>query len=885
MTKQNKWKKFVGEKPLILALASLLLVVALSFLIIQPQLSGRAAYQTQAVELAVGEVGLDPAVGLVKTAETFESTLKANLGASQATAIEAKILYPAEKVELVEVRSIQDTGIISGSAKWAELFKDIDISTSGEVHLRHAIIPEVTGGNPITGVVDLFVIEFRAKEIDEASETQIILEESRILYGDLNLVNSFKSADYSITVGEVCDNGIDDDGNGPIDCNDPACQGVGSCIITQFECPTTCGYSAECCQAVAGCDLYQGQCLGVATSCANMQATSRDELACAEPCIFIEDAVTSARNVCLTPTELDCQNEVDDDGDGRLDCSDRDCFANSLCAQSDDDEDGITNLNDNCPYTVTDTQNDNDQDGLGDGCDLDDDNDGIADSVDNCPLTANSGQLDSDGDGLGDSCDEDNTNGPGGDIDADGVLNSEDNCPNDANPGQEDSDNDGTPDACGDDDDDNDLIMDNADNCPMVANSGIDFSKNVAVNTFNSDGAINTGDILSTLSTGSFEINEVGNSIRFKYRTLADTYSIRFIVEDHNYPQLNLEFNNIRYSKSHGSICVSATECGLAPSEEWFEYEFKIQEKLGDSSYWIKQIIRVESLTNIEIDDLIVFTPSQEISQKDTDGDGLGDACDANLGCSEDRNCPFKQTCQEGECKLAPAEILCADRVDNDHDGWWDCADSDCSDSSQCAVGSFCSIDATNDVYSCERRVNAVAGGTDYDSLTDGYSCEGVYSGVPLMKSISGFSYLESNAGTLEIKDDWPQICRGATTLGARRNCLLNHGSLFNLHESTCYLDSEVSCSNGIDENANGLYDCAEPSCVGELNGNGATCCQIESDCGAVQECSNNICIAKVEILCTDNLDNDGDGLSDCQDSDCARDLSCSDICLAKDSE
>jgi len=45
-------------------------------------------------------------------------------------------------------------------------------------------------------------------------------------------------------------------------------------------------------------------------------------------------------------------------------------------------------------------------DSICDGLDLDDDNDGILDVQDNCPQTANGNQADSDGDGLGDACDD-----------------------------------------------------------------------------------------------------------------------------------------------------------------------------------------------------------------------------------------------------------------------------------------------------------------------------------------------------------------------------------------------------------------------------------------------------------------------------------------------
>ena len=86
------------------------------------------------------------------------------------------------------------------------------------------------------------------------------------------------------------------------------------------------------------------------------------------------------------------------------------------------------------------TTGDNDLDGTPDNCDPDDDNDGILDVNDNCPTQANSNQADNDTDGIGDACDNDDDN--------DGILDGYDNCPFIYNPGQEDVDNDGMGDIC-----------------------------------------------------------------------------------------------------------------------------------------------------------------------------------------------------------------------------------------------------------------------------------------------------------------------------------------------------------------------------------------------------------------------------------------------------
>ena len=122
-----------------------------------------------------------------------------------------------------------------------------------------------------------------------------------------------------------------------------------------------------------------------------------------------------------------CELPDDDDGDGVPDATDN-CRALSNPDQADPDGDGVGSACDNCPATPNNSQTDTDADGVGDVCEgLDSDDDGVTDGDDNCPARANARQEDADRDGLGDACD---------------------NCPGQPNPGQTDADRDGIGDAC-----------------------------------------------------------------------------------------------------------------------------------------------------------------------------------------------------------------------------------------------------------------------------------------------------------------------------------------------------------------------------------------------------------------------------------------------------
>jgi hypothetical protein len=186
---------------------------------------------------------------------------------------------------------------------------------------------------------------------------------------------------------------------------------------------------------------------------------------------------------------------VDTDSDGQADTG-------GLAADSDDDNDGVIDLDDVFPLDATESS-DLDFDGIGDNTDTDIDGDNVLNTDDLFPYDSME-SIDTDGDGIGNYRDEDDdgdslkdetevllgteplkndTDGDGVfdnadalpldvnerfDTDKDTVGNNSDNCPLIANTFQINSDADAFGDAC-DTDDDNDGVLDNADDFPTDA--------------------------------------------------------------------------------------------------------------------------------------------------------------------------------------------------------------------------------------------------------------------------------------------------------------------------------------------------------------------------------------------------------------------------------
>jgi len=213
----------------------------------------------------------------------------------------------------------------------------------------------------------------------------------------------------------------------------------------------------------------------------------------------------------------------------------------------------------------------------------------------------------------------------------------------------------------------------------------------------------------------------------------------------------------------------------------------------------------------------------------DNDCDGLADCADSTCA---GQPCGMGGTCSGTTCVCPAAgnmpqavESLCGDGLDNDCDGVTDCADPSCANVGCGTSGRICVADAGG----CQCGGNG-----------------GVREGS---ESLCGDLADNDCDGETDCADD---TCNGATCRANGFICMAMVCACTG-NGGTPQPGGETSCTDGFDNDCDGMSDCADTSC--DL-----------VSCGAGCRC---VMGAKREEACTDTMDNDGDGQQDCADPDC----------------
>jgi cysteine-rich repeat protein len=137
--------------------------------------------------------------------------------------------------------------------------------------------------------------------------------------------------------GEVCDNGVDDDGDTYVDCDDPECAELSECLPGDELCGNGDDDDRD---GLADCD--DPDCEGHA-SCAAPELCDNGLDEDLDGFVDCDDADCAGDPACPGVAEI-CDDGDDDDGDGLVDCLDPDCDTAAACAETcnglDDDGDG-----------------------------------------------------------------------------------------------------------------------------------------------------------------------------------------------------------------------------------------------------------------------------------------------------------------------------------------------------------------------------------------------------------------------------------------------------------------------------------------------------------------------------------------------------------------
>ena len=255
-----------------------------------------------------------------------------------------------------------------------------------------------------------------------------------------------------------------------------------------------------------------------------------------------------------------------------------------------------------------------------------------------------------------------------------------------------------------------------------------------------------------------------------------------------------------------------------------------------------------------------------------------------------------------GPCEgsVTPTADVCGDGLDSDCDGT---ADDGCVCAPGATAACYGGPPGTEGVGTCAAGTQTCnADGSAYgpcvgavlptaDVCIDGLDndCDGTaddgcvcapggaaacYDGPPGTQGIGACA-----AGTMICNADGSAYgpCQGAVTPTAEI-CDGLDNDCNGLADDAPQCQTEIACNNGVDDNLNGLTDCADPDCAT------APICTTEASCGngidddgdGLTDCAEPGCATNAACLtpaaerfCNDGVDNDGDGLIDAAEAAC----------------
>ncbi len=245
---------------------------------------------------------------------------------------------------------------------------------------------------------------------------------------------------------------------------------------------------------------------------------------------------------------------------------------------------------------------------------------------------------------------------------------------------------------------------------------------------------------------------------------------------------------------------------------------------------------------------------------------GLDDDCDGDVDDGFDliqdprncgmcnRSCMSNQACMNGVCVFR-GESNCIDMMDNDSDSLVDCADPECALQS-CGAGCQCRAMKKAE-GNCDDMVDNDGDGAS--DCADG-DCEGAGCGT------AGCTCSNMAKREVDCRDSTDNDGDGATDCAdtdcAGQLCMADPstlrcggGGMCACNDGGTVAETGARCRDRIDNDCDGLTDCAEMACDG-------LSCALDGGAGCV--CAG--LVAK-ETSCADRRDNDNDGFTDCGDA------------------